>query len=165
MNIFKKSMVIISTALAMLSFATVSVASATYTDSTSYNTYEPEGYSPNAVNYHDSFWVCGTQYARHKNDDSSVYVNNTSNGEVKMDLWGKKATDETKVHVGCPSSTAAHKYKDENITVPNNGPRMLNQFIFERKLTYACVRFYSVNGGSGYWSPDTLGTYDIINKF
>lgn len=164
MNIFKKS-IVISITLATLSLSTTILASAAYTNSNVYNTNEPSGYVMGTANYNDTFWVCGTQYARYKSNDTSVYVNNTSNSGVYMDIWGKKEGSTTKEHVGCPKNSNTHKYKDEDIWIPNNGPRMLNQYIYERGCKYACVRFYSNNGGSGYWSPDSVGSYPVINNF
>ena len=86
----------------------------------------------------------------------------------EIDIWGKNEGSNTIHHAGCSSqaneNSGIHAYKDENITLSNNGPKVLKQFIGERTLTYACVRFTGSSGGSGYWSPDTSGSgFPTIN--
>lgn len=172
MNIFKKVMIIISTALSVMTFTTVAVSSASYPSTPcTYNYTESESYYNGCYNYGDTFWVCGGgPYARHKNTTSSVYVNNTSNGAVYVDIWCKNEGTNTIHHAGCATqadeNNGIHTYKDEDIYLSNNGPKVLKQFINERGITYACVKFTSSSGGSGYWSPDTYGTnYPTINNF
>lgn len=170
MNVFKKTLIVISTAISVMSFATSTVASATYpSPSCTYNYTESSSYSTGCFNSGDTFWTCGGgPYARHKNTTTSVYVNNTSNSAVTVDVWGKNEGSITIYHAGCSSqaneNNGIHTYKDENINLNNNGPKVLKQFIGERSLTYACVQFKSVSGGSGYWSPDTSGSgFPTIN--
>jgi hypothetical protein len=165
MNVYKKMMIVISATITSVSLATLTNVFASYTTNNTYNTNEPYGYVVGTSNTGDTFWVCGTQYCRLKCDSSSVYVNNTSNNgdSLYMDLWGKQEGSNTKIHVGCPSAGANHVFRDEDIFVPNDGPRFLNQYINERNIKYACVRFFSPGGGSGYWSPDSYGSYPVIN--
>ena len=170
MNVFKKSLFVISAAISVMTFATSAVASASYpSPSCTYNYTESSSYYYGCYNYDDTFWTCGAgPYARHKNTTTSVYVNNTSDYEVTVDIWGKNEGSNTIHHAGCSSqaneNSGIHAYKDENITLSNNGPKVLKQFIGERTLTYACVRFTGSSGGSGYWSPDTSGSgFPTIN--
>lgn len=164
MNVMKRMIITITAAVTIMSSISALSAIATYPATDTYNTTDYYVYGN--ANITDTFWTAGNNpYRRRKTNSTSVYVNNTSSYGTYMDIWGLEYAGSTdKIHVGSAYAGASPTYRDEQIWVPYDGPRFVNQFVYERGLLYVAVYFHGVDGGSGYWSPDSIGSYPVINN-
>lgn len=159
MKLFNKFISFMSAAIMTVSAVSFSFANAA-TDFT-----EPSPLpNPNTA---DTNWSVGHDYCRQKFDASSVYVSNTSYYYAKADVYGAIVTVNNGV-----KSVSENKYvggstfSATNVTIPANRKGLIRQNVHENGYSYVHIYFktYSgTNGGSGKWSPDSYGTYDLLN--
>lgn len=110
-------------------------------------------------NTSDTSWSSGNSYVRRKYNDTSIYVVN-GGPSVKVSVYGR----ETKY--GSNKSVSTYNgstLTTGGLTLPSNSTRQIRQFIHEKGYPYACINFYGSNSSSGVWSPDSIGSYDLLN--
>lgn len=159
MKLFNKFISFMSAAIMAVSAVSFSFANAA-TDFT-----EPSPLlSPNTG---DTNWSVGHDYCRQKFNATSVYVSNTSNYYAKADVYGAVVNENNgtkyiveNTYVGSPNFSVM------NVTIPANRKGLIRQNVNENRRSYVHIYFKTYSGGysgSGKWSPDSYGTYDLLN--
>lgn len=114
----------------------------------------------NAGNTSDTSWSSGYDYCRPKLDDTSVYVKNTSDYYYAYaSVYGEdSATGKQDIDVSYYNGT---RLNTKNLTIPARSERQIRQFVYELRHQY--VHIYFTGNSSGWWSPDSSGSYTLAN--
>lgn len=114
----------------------------------------------NAGNTTDTFWSSGYNYCREKLDKTSVYVKNVSDyNYAYASVYGENEENEKyKKPVNYYNGT---RLATENLTIPARSERQIRQFVGE--IGYPYVHIYFTGSSSGWWSPDSVGSYTLAN--
>ena len=114
----------------------------------------------NAGNTSDTKWSSGNNYCRAKDDDTSIYVKNSSDYYYSYaSVYGETtANDNQKKDVGYYNGT---RLTTQNLTLPARSERQIRQFVHE--LGYPYVHIFFTGSGYGVWSPDSVGSYTLAN--
>lgn len=115
-------------------------------------------HNPNTT---DSSWpLSGSSvlkdYCRRKYNDTSIYVTNSTGYAVSVNVYGRKTKTGADVDVSGTS------FSTTNLTLPANSVKQIRQLIHEKNCSYAHI-YFGGTGGSGLWSPDSVGNYPKIN--
>lgn len=114
----------------------------------------------NAGDTTDTQWASGNNYCRRKYDDTSVYVKNTSDYYYAYaSVYGENKEDEK--YKKPVNYYNGKRLATENLTIPARSERQIRQFVYE--LTYPYVHIYFTGSSSGWWSPDSSGSYTLAN--
>ena len=109
----------------------------------------------------DTYWNSGYSYTRDKDNDSSIYIYHISDYYYSyVTVYGRKSGDNTDYEVNVHPSTG-QTVTTHNLTLPARQQRLVRQFINERGCPIAKVVFSG--SGSGWWSPDSYGSYPYAN--
>ena len=114
----------------------------------------------NAANTYDTDWDFSTGYIRPKEDDSSIYVKNTSDVNALISVYAYTYTQGGKIHDASTYKGSTLKTKD--VPIPARSERLVKQFINELGYVYAYV-YFTGPGSHGCWSPDSIGSYPSAN--
>lgn len=114
----------------------------------------------NAGDTTDTQWSSGYDYCRRKYDKTSVYVKNTSDYYYAYaSVYGEYTEDGAqKKPVNYYNGT---RLATENLTIPARSERQIRQFVGE--IGYPYVHIYFTGNSSGWWSPDSVGSYTLAN--
>lgn len=142
-------------AAAMLTISSV----ATFTTSAT----KPDENDPGTIpNFHDTYWYGSHRFTRRKTNDTSLYINNTSDYYVSVSVYGAKTSDDGSIYYDVSSAPGYGSVQTLNVVIPAHAERFVKQFIKEKGMDLASV-WFKESGTYGYWSPDSVGNYPYAN--
>ena len=145
----------IFTTAAMLTISSV----ATFTTSAT----NPDSNDPGSYpNFHDTYWYGSHRFTRVKTNDTSLYINNTSDYYVSVSVYGARTSDVINTYYDVSSAPGCGSVQTLNVVIPAHAERFVKQFINEKGMNLASV-WFKESGTSGYWSPDSIGSYPYAN--
>lgn len=116
---------------------------------------------PASASINDTSWAAGGSYIRDKDNASSVYVQNTSDYYyATVSVYGRKSNDNTDYEVN-RNNKNGQVVVTHDLSIPARSQRLIRQFIYENGNQFAKAVFSG--GGSGWWSPDSVGSYTYAN--
>ena len=138
---------------------------------------DTEAFKTNIPDYNDTYWRSPTgtagdgaisKYVRLKGSDSSVYINNYSNGSshytASVSLKGKKyESSTTEYPVNRHLNWGVLNTESFAVGCPNRV--LVRNYIREEGYDYAVLRLHkkgTVATSWGVWSPDGYGSYTVI---
>lgn len=109
----------------------------------------------------NSSWYGGGSFVRDKDDYTSIYIQNVSDYYYAwVTVKGRKSGDNTDYEVNV-SDLDGQTVTTHDLTIPARSERLVRQFVKENDCQFAKVIF--TGGGSGWWSPDSVGSYTYAN--
>lgn len=143
------------TAAAILTISSV----ATFTTSATAPDSNDPSLNPNA---RDTYWYGSHRFTRVKTNDTSLYINNTSDYYVSVSVYGAETSDSSNIYYDVSSAPGYGSVQTLNVVIPAHAERFVKQFINEKGMDLASV-WFKESGTHGYWSPDSVGSYPYAN--